>query len=84
MALHIDSPVAESLAREVATLANETLTQATANSLEERLARLPARGTTTSASTRLQGLADEYAELDVASHQPPDDILGYDADRLPT
>ncbi len=84
MALNIKSPVADALAREVAALADESLTQAVVTSLEQRLAHLRARAGTTGVAARLRRLADEYAELAVADPRTPDEIIGYDADGLPT
>lgn len=84
MTLNIKSPVADSLAREVVALTNESLTQAVVTALEERLAHLRAHTATTAASQRLQRLADEYAGLEVADPRSPDEIIGYDADGLPT
>jgi antitoxin VapB len=84
MALNIKSPVADALAREVAALADESLTQAVVTSLEQRLAHLRARSGRTDAAQRLRRLADEYAELTVADPRTPDEIIGYDTDGLPT
>jgi antitoxin VapB len=84
MALNIKSPDADGLAREVAALTNESLTQAVITSLEERLARIRTRDGSPSAAQRLRRLADEYAGYPVADDRSAEEILGYDANGLPT
>lgn len=84
MALNIKSPDADRLAREVAALTNESLTQAVITSLEERLARVRPSAGTASMAQRLRRLANEYADYPVADDRSADVILGYDASGLPT
>lgn len=84
MALNIKSPNADRLAREVAALTNETLTQAVITSLEERLARVRSHVAATTVTQRLGRLADEYAGYPTADNRSPNEILGYDSVGLPT
>ncbi|HET8931200.1 MAG TPA: type II toxin-antitoxin system VapB family antitoxin [Acidimicrobiales bacterium] len=84
MALNIKSPDADRLAREVASLTNESLTQAVIKSLEERLARVRSKAGTMTTAQRLRRLADEYAGYPVADDRSAEELLGYDENGLPT
>lgn len=82
MALNIESPAADRLARELAAATDETITQAVTTSLEERLDRVRARPQTVSVSQRLERLADEYGSYPVTDERADEEIIGYD-DGLP-
>jgi len=83
MALSIKSEHADRLARELAAETGESLTEAVVVALRERLARQRVlRGP--SLGTRLRRLQAEVAALPVIDPRPTEDILGYDADGLPT
>ena len=83
MALSIKSDEADRLARQVAAATGESLTDAVVGSLRERLERLRAiQGP--SLVDRLRRLQGEAAALDVLDPRKPDEILGYDADGVPT
>lgn len=84
MALSIKDPEADRLARAVAALTGETLTQAVIIALRERLGREERRGTDD------EVLLDEVLEvgrhcaaLPVLDPRPADEILGYDATGAP-
>ena len=79
MALSIKDPEADRLAREVATLTGESLTEAVKAALAERLAReRRKRGATTSLAERLDAIALECAALPTYDERSADDIIGYD------
>jgi antitoxin VapB len=79
VALSIKDPEADRLAREVAALTGESLTEAVKAALAERLAREQRkRGATLSLAERLDRIAVECAALPVHDARSADDILGYD------
>jgi antitoxin VapB len=87
MALYIKNPNVEKSARKLARLAGETLTQATERAIEERLARLqPQKGPRkqTLLERDLLQIAKECATLPDLDTRTPDEILGYDAEGLPS
>lgn len=81
MALNIKDQETDRLARELSALTGESITEATRQAIEERLARLRRRPATTSDLTdiirrgRARAIQDDRAEQD---------ILGYGADGLPS
>jgi len=92
MALHIEDPVAERLASELATIAGESETEAVRKALEERRARLGERALTTrQRGERLR----RWLESEIWPNLPPEtgarplskaereEILGYGPDGLP-
>jgi len=80
MALSLKDPETDRLAREVARLTGETLTQAVRKALAERLERerlrrgMPRKGL----AEQLNELALECASLPVYDTRSPDEIIGYD------
>ena len=80
MALSLKDPETDRLAREVARLTGETLTQAVRKALAERLERerlrrgMPKKGL----AEQLNELALECASLPVYDTRSPDEIIGYD------
>src|SRR5680860_145110 len=80
MALSIKTDEADRLARELAELTHESLTEAVTNALRERLERLAERG---SIADRLERLSIEYSRLPVDDDRSPDELIGYDDDGLP-
>jgi antitoxin VapB len=83
MALNIKHDEADRLARQLASVTGETLTEAVLNALRERLARqknaarrLPVREILEEARRRL-------AARPVLDPRPADEILGYDENGLP-
>lgn len=80
MVLSIKSPRADRLARELAALTGETITDAVEASLEARLEVERRR-------RRPAGLADiveRFAQLPVLDERSDDEILGYDEQGLPS
>jgi len=83
MALSIKSDEADRLARRVAAATGESLTEAVLGALRERLERLEAaRGP--SLPDRMRRLQVEVRALPVLDRRPPEEVLGYDADGLPS
>ena len=82
MALSIKNPEADQLARELAALTGESMTEAIVVALRERVERERARRGPTRAE-KLRMLAEEIALLPVLDPRTPDEILGYDAQGLP-
>lgn len=80
MVLSIKSQTADQLARELAEMTGESLTDAIVASLQARLdlerRRREAR--------RLDDIIDRFGRLSVLDEREPDDIIGYDAHGLPS
>jgi antitoxin VapB len=84
MALSLKDAETDRLAREVARLTGESLTEAVRRALAERLAReRRKRGETAGLASRLDALALEGARLPDLDRRSPDEIIGYDASGLP-
>ena len=82
MALSIKNPEADHLARELAALTGESMTEAILVALRERVERERVRrGPST--SEKLRVLAEEIAALPVLDPRTPDEIIGYDERGLP-
>jgi antitoxin VapB len=82
MALRIDSPEADQLAKELTRYTGETVTQAVITALRERLDR-ERRRQQSSLAEELVRLGKECAALPVLDGRMPDEILGYDESGLP-
>jgi antitoxin VapB len=82
MPLNIKDEEAHRLARTLAQVTGESLTQAVKISLEERLARVAARPATRLAD-QLDRIALDCAGLPVLDDRAEDEILGYDENGLP-
>ena len=82
MALSIRSDEADRLARELAGLMGESLTEAVTVAIRERLERVK-RARNRDMRRRLQRLVDEYQSLEVEDSRPDDEIIGYDENGLP-
>jgi antitoxin VapB len=82
MALSIKTDEADTLARRLAELTDESLTTAVTVALRERLDRVE-RARADLIDARLQRLAVEYAGHDVTDRRSAEEILGYDEAGLP-
>ncbi|MFO1040078.1 MAG: type II toxin-antitoxin system VapB family antitoxin [Geminicoccaceae bacterium] len=79
MALTIEDPEADQLARDVAALTGESLTDAVKNALAERLEReRRKRGVARNLAERLDAIAIACAALPVYDDRTMDHIIGYD------
>lgn len=83
MALSIKTSEADRLARALAAATQESLTEAVTVALRERLERVR-QAHEVDITVRLDRLTVEYAAHRVHDRRAPDEILGYDADGLPT
>ena len=85
MALSLKDPETDSLARQVAALTGETLTEAVRRSLSERL-RLERirRGQPTIDRAAIDALLARFDALPVLDHRSADEIIGYDDNGLPS
>ena len=85
MALSIRDGETDRLARELAGLTGETMTQAIRTALEERLARERRARAARDRERfeRIVALIDDYAALPVLDDRAADEILGYDEHGLP-
>jgi antitoxin VapB len=86
MTLHIKDPKADKLARELAKVTGESLTEAVTNALEEQLKRKK-RMTKAAKEARHARIMEMLAEIDklpVYDDRTPDEIIGYDENGLPT
>lgn len=81
MALRIDSPKADSLARELANRTGESITQALIIALRERLEREQSRAQRPLAEAILR-IGAECAALPVLDGRTPEEIMGYGVDGL--
>jgi antitoxin VapB len=85
MALSLKDPETDTLARELASLTDETLTQAVRTSLAERLARERLkRGRPADLAKELLAIARRSAARPILDTRTDDDILGYDENGLPS
>jgi len=80
MALSVRNKRAEAMAREVARVAGESLTDAILHSLEDRLARIRGRERATDLVDQIMDIARRCASLADLDRRPADEILGYRQD----
>jgi antitoxin VapB len=83
MALSIKNEEADELARELAELTGESLTEAVVVSLRERLERKRAQVDSRPLAERLLEIGRRCAGRPVLDRRAPDDILDYDEHGLP-
>jgi len=83
MALSIKHPEADLLARELAAVTGESLTEAVVNALRERLMRQRGRTRGTRVRDELRAIRERCAGYPVLDHRSADEILGYDEHGLP-
>lgn len=85
MALSLKDPETDSLARQVASLTGETLTEAVRISLAERLRRERLkRGRPANLADELEAIARRCDGLPVLDPRSSDEIIGYDENGLPS
>lgn len=82
MALSIKSEEADRLARELAEVTGESLTESVVVALRQRLDRVR-RASSIGIEERLSRLADDVARLPVVDDRPAEEIIGYDERGLP-
>ena len=84
MPLNIKDPKTHALARRLATVTGETMTEAVRTAIQDRLKRVEAqRRGGRSLADRLDEIACHAAALPVRRRRTEDEILGYDIRGLP-
>jgi antitoxin VapB len=85
MALSLKDPETDSLARQVAALTGETLTEAVRGALADRLRRERLkRGRPANLADELEAIARRCDALPLLDDRSDDEILGYDETGLPS
>jgi antitoxin VapB len=85
MALSLKDKETDSLARQVAKLTGESLTEAVRTSLRERLRRERLRrGRPANLADELEAIARRCDSLPVLDNRSADEIIGYDENGLPS
>jgi antitoxin VapB len=82
MALSIKTEKADRLARELAATTGESITDAVTIAIEDRLAR--ERRATSAIADRLRTIRTELRDVPRLDDRSDDDIIGYDANGVPT
>ena len=82
MALTIDDPEAEKLARELAARTGETVAEVVVKALRERL-RLARTTSEDDLVARIMEISRRASALPRLTHETPDEIIGYDERGLP-
>jgi antitoxin VapB len=83
MALSIKNPEADRLARELAAITGESLSEAVVEALRERLARTAGRRRASSLRNDIKRIQDRIARLPVLDRRTDEEIVGYDEHGLP-
>jgi antitoxin VapB len=83
MALNIKHPDADRLARELAAMTGESLTDAVLNAIRERLRREETRRKAPSLRRELEKIRKRCSSLPVRDRRSAEEILGYDEHGLP-
>ncbi|HYM45751.1 MAG TPA: type II toxin-antitoxin system VapB family antitoxin [Solirubrobacteraceae bacterium] len=83
MPLNIKNPQTDNLARELAEVTGESITQAVGVAVRERLERLSAGRSNRRLADELDEIALRCATLPVLDRRSDDEILGYDEHGLP-
>lgn len=83
MALNIKNPEAERLARELAEVTGENITQAVATALREQLIRKTGRKDSVVLREEMRAIQERFNQRPVLDDRSPDAIIGYDEDGLP-
>ena len=84
MALDIDDPETEALARELAERSGETIEAATKRALQERLARLDSESAKAALLEDLAAFRRRWSALPLLDNRSDEEILGYDENWLPS
>jgi antitoxin VapB len=83
MAMSIKNEATERLARQVARVTGESLTEAIQKSLAERLGRLNQRRKAHILTSQIEDLLQRVDALPALDSRPEKEILGYDDDGIP-
>jgi antitoxin VapB len=77
MALHIQDPETDKLARELSAATGETITQAVNTALRERMSKVAAPVNEAEYIARITAITDRLAKLPVLDNRTADEIIGY-------
>ena len=83
MAISIKDPATDALARRLAAVTGEKITDAVCGALEQRLAREERRRGRAGRLDRIQAIVERYNRQPVVDPREPDEIIGYDERGLP-
>lgn len=83
MPLNIKNAEADRVARELADLTGETITDAVIVAIKERLRRERLRRTYGSTRADMRRIRERYRNLPPLDERPADEIIGYDDSGLP-
>lgn len=83
MALSIKNSEAERLARELARVTGQSITEAVTQALRDRLVRESGRGRDPTLRDDIRRIQEEVASLPVLDDRTPDELVGYDEYGLP-
>lgn len=84
MALNIKDPETDRLVRSLADATGETITEAVATAVRERLDRVRGNHAGRGIADSIAQIAARCSALPVIDDRTPDEILGYDTHGLPT
>jgi len=84
MAISIKNPEADRLARELAAITGESLSDAVIAALRERLARMVGRRRASSLRDDIKRIQERIARLPVLDRRTDEQIVGYDEHGLPS
>ncbi|MEO5816120.1 MAG: type II toxin-antitoxin system VapB family antitoxin [Gemmatimonadaceae bacterium] len=84
MAISIKDPDTDRLARELSEATGESLTEAIRRAIQERLQREQHRTRRQSLADGIRRIQERIAALPVLDPRSADEIIGYDANGLPT
>ena len=84
MALNINDPEADRLAREIGEQTGETIEQAVLTSLRDRLVAAKKAAEVDRMVDEAMAIGRHFSSLPVLDPRTPDEILGYDENGLPT
>ena len=83
MAFSIKNDEADRLARQLAAITGESLTEAVVRALRERLGRQQLSAKRSRPGTDLAKIARKFRKLPARDARPADELLGYDKNGLP-
>jgi antitoxin VapB len=84
MALSIKDPDVNRLARQLARITGESITEAVHVAVRDRLEREQRRRGKTIDRTRIDQIVAQFAAIPVVDDRSPDELIGYDEHGLPT
>jgi len=84
MALSIKDPDVNRLARQLARITGESITEAVHVAVRDRLEREQRRRGKTIDRTRIDQIVAQFAAIPVVDDRSPDELIGYDEHGLPS